>query len=114
MNFKALRPGMILYDRHTYAMGNTTMRTLGEWRVEVLDVYANFATVSWNGNRPERYSPDRIAKLKTWSMTDECAEVVRTSLAVRSVKLKKGHRPPPPKFAAPSASEQLTEEGENP
>lgn len=102
MKIDKLQPRMILYDRHKERMGNTTMRTLGEWRVIVLEVYPKalvpYAIVSWNGNRPERYYAHDVAKLKTWSQYDECAEVHKGSLCVYSVKLKKGYRPPPARF----------------
>jgi hypothetical protein len=93
-----IRPGMVLYDRHTHRMGNTTIRTIGEWRVTIVDVPANTSqpfTVSWNGNRAEPWSWDRVKKLKTWSMDDECAEVVRGMWGrVVKVTLKEGYRAP--------------------
>jgi hypothetical protein len=99
MKIADIRPGMVLYDRHTYRMGNTTLRTIGEWRVTIIDAPADATqqvTVSWNGNPPERWSWDRVKKLKTWSMDDECAEVVRGMWGrVVKVTLKKGYRPPP-------------------
>ncbi len=98
-----IKPGMVLYDRHKYRMGNTTIRTLREWPVHILalefsaDALTKFV-VSWNGNGAERWSWERLRKLKTWSMHDDCAEVVRGMLdRVVSVKLKKGHRAPEPR-----------------
>ena len=52
-----LKPGMIVYDVHSYKMGNTTISSVGVWDVEILEVDLGRVTVlaSWNGNRPETY-----------------------------------------------------------
>lgn len=110
MKLDKLQPRMILYDRHKERMGNTTMWTLGEWRVVILEVHLEapmpYAIVSWNTNRPERYYACDVAKLKTWSKRDECAEVREGQLCVYSVKLKKGYRPPPARFLPTPASRE--------
>ena len=70
IKFEKIKPGMVLYDRHRRRMGNTTMTTLGEWSVRIISVdpETRSATVSWNGNREERYTAHRLAKLYSWSM----------------------------------------------
>jgi hypothetical protein len=64
--FSKLKPGIILYDCHTYGMGNTTMRAMGCWDVEVVSVDASnrTAVVKWNGNQPQVYRIDMIRKLR--------------------------------------------------
>lgn len=66
MKFEKIKPGMELYDVHSYKMGNTTMRSIGVWTVRVVSVDAErrSAICSWNGNKPEYYSESRLAKLK--------------------------------------------------
>ena len=79
IKFEKIQPGMTLYDRHSHRLGNTTLRTIGEWRVDVLEVNtdARSALVSWNGNRAETWHAGRLCRLFDWSMDDkEKAEVV--------------------------------------
>lgn len=71
VKFDKLKVGDELYDRHTYAMGNTTIRTIGEWRVRILVLERDCAMVSWNGNRPHRWTRAQLERLYTWSMSDE-------------------------------------------
>lgn len=72
IKFEKIKPGMKLYDRHKRRMGNTTLRTLGEWGVYVVSVdqEKRSATVRWNGNSEERWSEHRLVKLFDWSMHD--------------------------------------------
>lgn len=35
MKFEKIKPGMTLYDVHSYQMGNTTIRSMGCWEVAV-------------------------------------------------------------------------------
>lgn len=53
--FDTIKPGDILYDVHSYRMGNTKMRAQGCWEVRVIEVDAERrrALVSWNGNTPD-------------------------------------------------------------
>lgn len=84
-----LRAGMVLYDRHKHRMGNTTIQTLGEWPVKIIEMREHGAMVSWNMNRPEFWSERRLKKLFDWSMYEKCAEVQRGLCdQVISVKLK--------------------------
>lgn len=57
-----LNPGQILWDYHRYQMGNTTMTTMGEWPIKVIeiDLENNRALCSWNGNKPEWIYRKRI------------------------------------------------------
>lgn len=66
MKFDKLVPGMVLYDVHSYRMGNTTLRSLGTWtvRVKQIDAERRCALVSWNGNQDQWYGESDFAKLK--------------------------------------------------
>ena len=57
MTFDKLKPGMIVYDVQRYRMGNTTLRSVGVWKVRIISVDVETKTViaSWNHNRPEKY-----------------------------------------------------------
>lgn len=68
MKLEKIEPGMTLYDRHKYKMGNTAIRTIGEWTVKVLELVDGGAMVSWNGNRPQFYGRRQLEALSTWSM----------------------------------------------
>ena len=52
MKFEKLRPGMTVYDVHTYRVGNTSMRAVGVWEVRIVSVDAESRrfVASWNGN----------------------------------------------------------------
>ena len=52
MKFEKLQPGMTVYDVHRHKLGNTTMSTVGVWRVRIVSVDhdAKRVTASWNGN----------------------------------------------------------------
>lgn len=55
MKFEKLKPGMELYDVHSYKMGNTSLRSIGVWPVRVIEVSDDRSIVaSWNGNKPKR------------------------------------------------------------
>ena len=75
IKFEKIKPGMVLYDVYTYGMGNTKMRTYGEWDVEIIEVYpeTRSASVSWNGNRPDVWVERRLTKLRA-----KRTEMVRT------------------------------------
>jgi len=62
MTIDKLKPGMTVYDTHSYRMGNTTMRTLGVWNIRIVSVnVANQNVIaSWNGN------PARIYFKRSW------------------------------------------------
>jgi hypothetical protein len=66
MKFDKLAVGMVLFDLHSYRMGNTTMRSLGVWPVRVVEIDAEKrrALCNWNGNAPTWYSEWNIEKLK--------------------------------------------------
>lgn len=52
MKLEKLQPGQIVFDVHSYRMGNTTMRTMGCWSVRIVAVDLERGTVraSWNHN----------------------------------------------------------------
>lgn len=123
MKYDKVEVGMVLYDRHTHRAGNTTMRVLGEWRVVITEVKEipgegpaigrtiRIVKASWNGNPPKMMNRRDIEKLKTWSKDDDCAEVKEGMVGTISVKLKKGFRPPPPRFVAPQVETRIHRSG---
>jgi hypothetical protein len=95
IKFEKVKAGMTLYDRHSYKMGNTTLRSIGEWTVYVISVDPEKRTAecSWNGNRAETYRERDIRGLYDWSMHDDCAEVKRGLCdSVVKVTKKKTHK----------------------
>lgn len=66
MKFEKINPGDRLFDVHSYRMGNTTLRSVGVWEVEIIDIdpEKRCATVSWNGNKPEVYNEVALKKLR--------------------------------------------------
>lgn len=93
VNFDKIKPGMVLYERRSECMGNTTLRSISEWNVQVLKVDQEkfTAIVRWNGNKPEKWDAFKLRRLYTWSMYDtELAEVTKGLWgAVMSVRKKK-------------------------
>ena len=61
-----LKVGQVLYDKHKYKAGNTTMRRWGVWtvRVEEIDPDHKFIVASWNGNPAKKMFAFQVAKLK--------------------------------------------------
>ena len=61
-----LKPGQVLYDKHKYKMGNTTMSAWGLWHVYVKEVDPNgqFIVASWNGNKEEKMYSGRVKRFK--------------------------------------------------
>jgi hypothetical protein len=90
IKFEKIKPGMTLYERRRERMGNTTLRSLSEWPVEILEVDAaeRRATVRWNGNRPTRYYGRDLTRLYDWSMYDESIAVLDRGIwgCVRSAR----------------------------
>ena len=52
MKFEKLTPGMVVYDVHRHRLGNTTISTVGVWKVRIVSVEPETRRVvaSWNGN----------------------------------------------------------------
>lgn len=65
IKFDKVKPGMTLLDIHSERAGNTTMRRLGCWKVEIVDVDAEGATVRWNSNPPRWWHRRQIERLYT-------------------------------------------------
>lgn len=89
IKFEKIEPGMILYDRHREQAGNTTMRRLGEWTVQIISVdpVKRTAETRWNGNRVKTMTKRSLEKLYNWSMYDETeAEIERGLVGPRSVR----------------------------
>lgn len=61
-----LTVGQVLYDKHKYKMGNTTMRAWGVWTVVVkeIDPDGRFIVASWNGNAPKKMFSGQVEKLR--------------------------------------------------
>lgn len=66
IKFEKIKAGDVLFDVHSYRMGNTTIRSMGCWEVKVVEVYPDkrSALVSWNGNTPEVWHEYRLARLR--------------------------------------------------
>lgn len=66
MKFEKIQPGMVLYDVHSYKMGNTTRSSVGVWEVRVISVdqETRTAMVNWNGNAPKKYREKQLSKLR--------------------------------------------------
>jgi hypothetical protein len=66
MKFEKIQPEQVLYDVHSYRMGNTTLRSVGVWPVRILSVDASKRTaiVSWNGNPPALMFEHDLRKLR--------------------------------------------------
>lgn len=90
VKFEKVEPGMTLYDRHRYRMGNTTLTSIGEWEVRVISVdkEARTAMCSWNGNPPRRYYARDFERLSTWSK-DDPGVIVETGMLGSIVKVRK-------------------------
>lgn len=91
IKFEKIKPGMCLYDRHKYKMGNTTLRSLGEWDVRIIEVDSaqRRALVSWNSNSPEWYHERDLTRLSDWSMYDKDVAVMATGLMGRVYRCRK-------------------------
>lgn len=57
MTIDKLKPGMTVYEVHSYKMGNTTRRSIGVWEVRIVSVDSEKGIVvaSWNGNPASKY-----------------------------------------------------------
>jgi len=62
----SIQEGDVLFDCHTYRMGNTTMRAMGCWDVVIksIDLLKKTARVSWNGNPEQTYYEHNIERLR--------------------------------------------------
>jgi len=60
-----IKAGQVLYDKHKYKMGNTTMSRWGLWKVFVkeVDVEGKYIIASWNGNPPHKMCEQQVKKL---------------------------------------------------
>ncbi len=64
MKFESLKENTIVYDCHSYKMGNTKMRTLGIWTIKVIsiDKEKRIVMAAWNGNAPRTYGAESVKK----------------------------------------------------
>lgn len=85
MKIESLKPGMTIYDVHSYRMGNTTMRTLGCWNVTVIEVNADRTIIaSWNDNKPTRMHERQWSKFRLKKPEFERTVTGRTVLKKRA------------------------------
>jgi hypothetical protein len=66
VKWETVKAGDTLYDVHKTAMGNTTMKRMGCWEVEIISIdhAAGVAVARWNGNRPETWARRRVERLR--------------------------------------------------
>lgn len=116
IKFEKIKPGMVLYDRRRTKMGNTTMKTLSEWPVRILEVDAGARRflMSWNGNAPEWRTEHSLKGLSDWSMRDKDQAIVKRSEMVSSLVFGVTRRTPCPKCKARHASEECPPKKETP
>lgn len=80
IRFERIKPGDVLYDVHSEIMGNTTMRGVGVWEVQVVSVdeQNRFAMVRWNWNPPQKWYERRLCRLRA-----KKPELVKSGLGYR-------------------------------
>lgn len=82
MTFDKLKPGIILYDVHSYTMGNTSIRSMGVWCVKVHEVHPNRTILaSWNGNAVKRMYESEWKRLRLKE-----PELIRTTFGAYKLK----------------------------
>lgn len=61
-----IKVGQVLYDKHKYKMGHTTMKKWGVWPVFVkeVDTDGEFIVASWNWNKPRKMFEREVKKLR--------------------------------------------------
>lgn len=81
VSFDKVKAGDTLYSRAKQKIGNTTMRTLREWRVTVISVdsVTRTAQCSWNGNRSRTYKERDFSRLFDWNMRNKDEAIIRES-----------------------------------
>lgn len=89
IKFEKIKSGMMLYDRHRERAGNTTMRRLGEWTVQIVSLNAEqrSAQASWNGNPATTWFAHDLEKLSAWSMYDK--DVIREGVPYFTTRCRK-------------------------
>jgi len=89
VKIEKLKAGDVLYDVHSYRMGNTKMRSVGVWEVSVKEVHltpevgAPYIIASWNGNRAEKMYGRQIERLRSKRPMLIRTTTGRTRLATR-------------------------------
>lgn len=95
IKYEKIKVGQVLYDVHSHRMGNTVMRTLGIWTVQVMELYPEerAALVSWNGNPPSKWRSMQLERLfanKPLTKTLITGRVVKlTREEIKTLKEKK-------------------------
>lgn len=91
IKFGKIKAGDILYDVHSYRMGNTTLRSMGVWTVRVISVSDNgTAMVSWNGNPAEKWYAHKLEKLRAKKPEMESYGLGQRRLKRREKKQQEG------------------------
>lgn len=64
MKFEKLKPDQVVYEVGRHKMGNTTITTVGVWRVLIIsvDTETRSCMASWNTNQPRRCYEHTIKK----------------------------------------------------
>lgn len=85
MTFDKLKVGMTLWDVHSYVMGNTTMRSIGCWPVQIVgvDQVTRSIVASWNHNSPTKMYEREWKKLR-----EKRPELERTACGSYRIKRK--------------------------
>lgn len=66
MKIEKLQPGMTVYDVAKTKMGNTTIRTVSVWPVQIkeVDLENRKVVASWNGNPDRTYYERSVSRWK--------------------------------------------------
>lgn len=92
IKYEKIQPGMVLFQRRRYTMGNTTMKSVGEWPVKIIRLEnggaLRGAIVSWNGNREHWWSERELTTLYDWSMYGKDV-VVTKNICGSVIKVRK-------------------------
>jgi hypothetical protein len=84
MKFEKLKPGMVIWDVHSYTMGHTKVRSVGCWAVKIVEVHEDRSiTASWNGNQPKRIVERHWRKFRA-----KKPELVLNSLGAAKIKTR--------------------------
>lgn len=91
IKFEKIQAGMKLFQRSRGRMGNTTLTTIREHGVTILEVFPEkrCAKVSWNGNAPEIYRERDFANLYDWSMYDKSVAEIKRGVWDSVIKVTK-------------------------
>ncbi len=66
VKWETVKAGDTLWDVHSEREGNTTLRRMGSWAVEIvsIDHERGSAVVRWNSNEPKQWDRKLIERLR--------------------------------------------------